>query len=457
MKRGNKKAALEFEVPISLILGLLVLSLSIYFIFIEYWTGNDTDREICRQSVILRSTFLESTDTIAFEKLAKKFPLKCQNEVITIDYKNYNKAGYEIVDAMARCAALYGNGELPIYPTNLLESDFYCLHCARIHFTEEVRDFYSPPEYNIKENVDDAKQRYLDSLNQLDNIEIEYNKLSIQKKLVKESENLEEIKQKAISDEKDSNEYALEEYQSMYLLVKAVGDYPQPEEQYQWYIDQNDPRSDLFIKLIGILKKEDIEDTFELKNYLLGRIALFSISEYDEINKIVSQNNIETLEELLELYSKLIDEKSEELKEAQNTVEELDKEYTQLYNRLALKANEDESFHWTWYGIKKMKGTDKTYNQYIYGDNVNYIISSIRYLTTDSYWIGDKEKQSTITYDETFDARKGDIIITNYISVGQWNLGAILADSQRMKQTTTTIAHQPQDNLICEHTETIPA
>ena len=150
----NKVGSEKYYIIISLILGIIVLSLSLYFIFYEYFSEDDVSWETCRQSVLLRSG---NAINIVKEAQAKSFSFKCKTEVVEIDFKDYDKAGRLIMDTMAQCWSLFGEGKLQLYSGNFLGSDKNCFYCARIHFTEDVKDFYG-------HNPTTAEEKYKDLL-----------------------------------------------------------------------------------------------------------------------------------------------------------------------------------------------------------------------------------------------------------------------------------------------------
>ena len=75
------------------------------------------------------------------------------------------------------------------------------------------------------------------------------------------------------------------------------------------------------------MTKNELTDYREITDYLLGRVFLF---DYYNIDEIISDNNIKNIDELLELYPKLIEQKSIELKEAE---EKNDKAYEHKRNQ----------------------------------------------------------------------------------------------------------------------------
>ena len=170
----NKRGSEKYYIIISLILGLIVLSLSLYFIFHEYFTKEEIDWEACRQSIILRSTIPTSKKPIfaSIDDLREAFPLKCKTEVIEVDldgskinWDDNSKEGKRekvkamlkfqeeiskvVADALVRCWALVGEGKYDIFPIDIAQGK-YALLCSRIHFSKNTQLFDS----NIKSYVD---------------------------------------------------------------------------------------------------------------------------------------------------------------------------------------------------------------------------------------------------------------------------------------------------------------
>lgn len=131
-KRGSEK----YYIIISLILGLIVLSLSLYFIFHEYFTEDELDWQACRQSIYLRSiapNFKDITD------LKDAFPLKCKTEVITIDTAEPKVVYGKIADTIAAGWYLFGEGEYDIVPRKWVDQTNYCMVFARIHYSDKAK------------------------------------------------------------------------------------------------------------------------------------------------------------------------------------------------------------------------------------------------------------------------------------------------------------------------------
>jgi len=158
----NKKGDYKWGIIISLILGLMVLSFSLYFIFNEVWTGEDSDRQICRQSIQLRSTLPDVTikKMIDIGSFKDEFPLKCKTHVVEIGRDdvvlNKNgemKAGKKIVEAMAECWALYDKGDASAFPLKFYK-DSTCVPCARIHLTNDAKKELGKKNIDIRGALD---------------------------------------------------------------------------------------------------------------------------------------------------------------------------------------------------------------------------------------------------------------------------------------------------------------
>ncbi|MCD4771417.1 hypothetical protein K8R30_03295 [archaeon] len=157
----NKKGDYKWDIMLSLILGLLILSLSLYFIFNEYFTSEDMEWEICRQSIQVRSTLPELTiakfDGPSFKD---EFPLKCKTRVIEIDKNDVtpDKDGRmeietKIAETMAECWALYDKGDASAFPSKFFKSST-CVPCARIHLTPEAKEKLGDKTINIRNALD---------------------------------------------------------------------------------------------------------------------------------------------------------------------------------------------------------------------------------------------------------------------------------------------------------------
>jgi len=147
----------------SLILGILILTLSLYFIFNEYFTNEDMEWEICRQSIQVRSTLPDPTvaklDVASFKN---EFPLKCKTRVIEItesdvtpDEKGEMEIETKIAETMAECWALYDKGDANAFPSTLFKSST-CVPCARIHLTPEAKEKLGDKTINIRNALDSS-------------------------------------------------------------------------------------------------------------------------------------------------------------------------------------------------------------------------------------------------------------------------------------------------------------
>lgn len=155
----NKKGDYKWGIVLSLILGLMVLSLSLYFIFHELWSEEDIDRQICRQSIQLRALLPDSGYGIDALDFKSDYPLKCKTHVVEISKKDVVLKGgrmdaeRKIAEAMAECWVLYGNGDENAFPAKFFKSSS-CVPCARIHLTDEAKDELGSRTINIRDALD---------------------------------------------------------------------------------------------------------------------------------------------------------------------------------------------------------------------------------------------------------------------------------------------------------------
>ncbi|MBT3642824.1 hypothetical protein HN604_01735 [archaeon] len=169
----NKKADYKWGLLLNLIIGLIILGISLYFIFTEFVIEEDINYEVCRQSVILRQQAIDKGGGFAAEmgkEIAEEFPFKCQASHKIIDYKDYDRAGIQIMDAMASCHALYGKGEYELYASNWFDEDLMCFQCYRISFAPEVNDYYSPLSYSSNSKVSEIENQINIHLDEIESI-----------------------------------------------------------------------------------------------------------------------------------------------------------------------------------------------------------------------------------------------------------------------------------------------
>jgi hypothetical protein len=140
----SKKGSEKYYIIISLILGLMILAISLFWIFNEYFTEEDIEWEVCRQSILLRNALPE--EELASLKLDVKgaFPLKCKTEVVTIDNVENPEDVYKIIsDTVATGWYLFGEGKFDFVHRSFSQHETLCMAFARIHFDERaVSDFY---------------------------------------------------------------------------------------------------------------------------------------------------------------------------------------------------------------------------------------------------------------------------------------------------------------------------
>jgi len=152
----NKKGDYKWGIVLSLILGLMVLSLSMYFIFNEYFTDDDLDMEVCRQSIQVRATLPDATIKGIFtaESFKDSFPLKCKTMVKTIEKEDVEKddaSGAKIIiaESVAECWDIYQRGDSTAFPSKFYGLKSSCVPCVRIHLSEEARKYMEKEGFNI--------------------------------------------------------------------------------------------------------------------------------------------------------------------------------------------------------------------------------------------------------------------------------------------------------------------
>lgn len=153
-KRGDYK----WGILLSLILGLMVLSLSIYFIFNELWSGDDQARQICRQSIQLRSLLPEAKFAgLDWNSFKDDYPLKCETHVVEIDegdVEDIKLAQEKIAGAMAECWALYDKGDASAFPSDIFGDKTICVPCARVHLTDDAKKKLGDGNISIRSSLD---------------------------------------------------------------------------------------------------------------------------------------------------------------------------------------------------------------------------------------------------------------------------------------------------------------
>lgn len=139
----SKRSAEKYYLIVSIILGMILLVIALYWIFQEYFTQGVINQETCRQSIILRGTVPDAKlASINWGDLKGNYPLKCKNDVLEIDYKDVPRAEKEIADKLVECWSMFGNGNQRIFPEKNWETYSDCVPCSRIHFDSEVKDYY---------------------------------------------------------------------------------------------------------------------------------------------------------------------------------------------------------------------------------------------------------------------------------------------------------------------------
>ena len=179
MRRINKKAQWQ-NYLLPAILAVLVLGISFYFIFNEYFTGEGADREVCKESIMVRGAIPEAKKLGAAVSFKDEFPLKCKTNVIEVtkDDVILNKDGKRNVDkiigdALVECWYIFGSGDLNVFPADFYGDTTACIPCARIHLTNDAKEAVEEGKIDIEGLLNDInlfdiggkKTSYLNYLN----------------------------------------------------------------------------------------------------------------------------------------------------------------------------------------------------------------------------------------------------------------------------------------------------
>ena len=180
MRRINKKAQWQ-NYLLPAIMAVLVLGISFYFIFNEYFTGEGMDREVCKESVMVRSAMPEvKVAGLNLVSLKDDFPLKCKTNVVEVtkDDVVINKEGKRNVDniigdALVECWYIFGRGDANVFAASLYGQTTTCVPCARIHLTNEAKAAVVDGKIDIEGILNDVnlfdiggkKTSYLNYLN----------------------------------------------------------------------------------------------------------------------------------------------------------------------------------------------------------------------------------------------------------------------------------------------------
>lgn len=148
--RLNKRADQKYYIIISLILGLMILAISLSWIFQEYFNEDDLDFEACRQSIVLRANVPEYSESItSWTSFKEKFPLKCKTSVVEVDEEDLPKLEDIIAEKMTECWALFGNGDVNAFSSEFITFKSVCVPCARISLTPDARRKLLAGEDNV--------------------------------------------------------------------------------------------------------------------------------------------------------------------------------------------------------------------------------------------------------------------------------------------------------------------
>jgi hypothetical protein len=146
----GRKGAEKYYILISLILGILILALSLFYIFFELFTEDDSNWEVCRQSIILRASLPEVSLFDKIDLSSKEYvPLKCKTQEIRIEKADVAEAEKTIMEILDSCWYLVGEGEYHFFASDSDDIQTRCFVCARITIDDEHLDFYKNNKINL--------------------------------------------------------------------------------------------------------------------------------------------------------------------------------------------------------------------------------------------------------------------------------------------------------------------
>lgn len=167
----NKRA----ELTTTQIVGLVVLILSfviILFLIFQLNLGETSQKELCRDSVILKGKSLLPTG---------QAPLNCKSEYVCFSKtdscgdKTYerivkvnSKNGFyrALADEMADCWWMFGEGKIDYIGSEFVP-DFYCSMCSTIYFDSSVKEIFGADNFSQKELYDFMVNNNMSSNNKL--------------------------------------------------------------------------------------------------------------------------------------------------------------------------------------------------------------------------------------------------------------------------------------------------
>ncbi|MFH0711600.1 MAG: hypothetical protein V1889_00575 [archaeon] len=152
----SRKGSEKFYIITSLILGLMVLVIGLYWIFNEYFNQDELDWQVCRQSILVRASLSsEKLEEIGLD-VGGVFPLKCKTEVVNVNSANRDEVYDKISKAVAEGWYMFGEGKLNFIGPSFWEKNIVCMAFARIHYTDNALN-----EFNeMTRDGEDSKGRY---------------------------------------------------------------------------------------------------------------------------------------------------------------------------------------------------------------------------------------------------------------------------------------------------------
>ncbi|MCR4327354.1 MAG: hypothetical protein NUV46_02115 [Nanoarchaeota archaeon] len=155
-KKTNKKGELTTQQIVLLIILIVSFAVILFFI-IRLNLNQETEQEVCHNSVVLRGSSVVSSDAV---------PLKCQRQYMCLSYdgsceemtnpkvvkvRTENEVYKSLAEEMATCWWIFGEGKINYVGSDVVP-ELYCSICSQISFDDSVKEkvFQGSNEFDKK-------------------------------------------------------------------------------------------------------------------------------------------------------------------------------------------------------------------------------------------------------------------------------------------------------------------
>ena len=156
----NKKAELTTKQIVILIVLIVSFAVILFFLF-RLNLGDESDKQLCYNSVMNKANLIRATDDLASDSIS----LNCKRNYVCITKGNGNcgmldpikkkvKTKEEVYialgDELADCWWMFGEGKVDYLGTESF-SNLYCSICSQIAFDDSVKEIFGTNEFNKKD------------------------------------------------------------------------------------------------------------------------------------------------------------------------------------------------------------------------------------------------------------------------------------------------------------------